>query len=160
MELGTSEFLNETPLSIDAGNDVPCDAYQSDFMYTTSNLQEPKASMSHGILWRLVCFAMMCCMSDTGTCSWVNWLHCLQISQRRPWMWSREFKWTVVTSSHGSATWLPQGFWQKRPVLKYCLFNNKIFFMVHRGRLRWENQGLVVHWCTLGRQIQVQGQRV
>ena len=75
-------------------------------------------------------------------------------------MWSREFKWTVVTSSHGSATWLPQGFWHKRPVLKYCLFNNKIFLMVQRGRLEWENQGLVGHWCTFGRQIQVQGQHV
>lgn len=78
--------------------------------------------------------------------------------RRKPCIWSCKFKRTVATSSHSSATWLPPRSGHKRPVFKYCLYNNRIFLTVQSGRLQWENQGFFEHWCSFARQIQVQGQ--
>ena len=126
--------------------------------------------MSHGILWLFCrmdgsfgsrCGLLWCaaCWTQVPACEWTGFI-ASKSHRRKPCIWSCEFKRTVATSSHSSATWLPPHSGHKRPVFKYCLYNNRIFLTVQSGRLQWENQGFLEHWCSFARQIQVQGQHV
>ena len=126
--------------------------------------------MSHGIL-SLFCrmdgsFSNRCALLWCAAC-WTRvpaceWTGCIasKSHRRKHCIWSHEFKRTVATSSHSSATWPPPRSGHKRPVFKHCLYNNRIFLTVQSGRLQWENQGFLEHWCSFARQIQVQGQHV
>ena len=126
--------------------------------------------MSHGILWLFCrmdgsfgsrCGLLWCaaCWTQVPACEWTGFI-ASKSHRRKPCIWSCKFKRTVATSSHSSATWLPPHSGHKRPVFKYCLYNNRIFLTVQSGRLQWENQGFLEHWCSFARQIQVQGQHV
>ena len=140
------------------------------YVYDHQLIEKLKSLMSHGILWLFCCMdgsfgnrcALLWCAAYWTLVPAYEWAGCIasKTHGRKPCAWSRKFKRTVATSSHSSATWPPPGSGHKRPVFKYCLYNNRIFLTVQSGRLQWENQGFLVHWCSFATQIQVQGQHV